>query len=83
MVASVMVRNFTSSEKEAKIIVAGYNGGSMVDVKVETLKVPAKTLQLTTFTTTEFTPKAPIDQVKAYVWSDMTEIVPLIEAVVK
>jgi len=83
MVASAVVRNFTSSEKEAKIIVAGYNGNALVNVRIETLKVPAKTYQPTAFSTAGFTPQGLVNEVKAYVWSDMSELVPLIESVVK
>lgn len=79
MVASAIVRNFTGTEKEAKIIVAGYNGDALVDVRIETIKVPAKTYQPTTFSTAGFTVQGSVNKVKAYVWSDMSELVPLIE----
>ena len=79
MVATAIVRNFTRTEKEAKIIVAGYNGDALVDVRIETIKVPAKTYQPTTFSTAGFTVQGSVNKVKAYVWSDMSELVPLIE----
>jgi len=79
MVASAIVRNFTRTEKEAKIIVAGYNGDALVDVRIETIKVPAKTYQPTAFSTAGFTVQGSVNKVKAYVWSDMSELVPLIE----
>lgn len=83
MIASAVVRNFTSSEKEANIIVAGYFEDELIDVRIETLKVPPKTYQQTEFKTVSFTPKAPVDKVVAYIWNEMGEIVPLITPVAK
>lgn len=83
MSASAVVRNFTATEKEAKIIVAGYNGEALVDLRIEPLKVPAKTYAPTTFNTVGFATAEPVNEVRAFVWSDMSGLVPLIEATVK
>jgi len=83
MSASAVFRNFTSEEKGAMIVVAGYKGGALLDVKLEPVKIPEKTYAPTTVHTVGFTTTEPVDEVKAFVWSDMSWTVPLIEACVK
>ena len=55
----------------------------MADVKMETVTVPAKTYVPAEFQTTGFVPTGEADEVKAFVWSDTSGLVPLIEADVK
>lgn len=83
MSASAAFRNFTSSAKAAMVIVAGYKGGALVDVKCETVRIPAKTYTPTEFSTVGFVSAEPVDEVRAFVWGDELGMVPLTEAVVK
>lgn len=83
MSASAIFRNFASAAKEATVIVVGYKDEALVDVRFETVNIPAKTYAPTEINTAGFTTAVPFDEVKAFVWSDMSGLVPLIEAVVK
>ncbi len=83
MIASVIFNNFTTEEKNATVIVAGYKDDKLVDVRTEVINAPAKTYLPTEIKTLGFTLSEPVDEVKAYVWSNLSEIEPLIGSVTK
>lgn len=82
MSASAVFRNYASTAKEAKVIVAGYKAGVLVDMRINPVSIPANTYEKTV-NTAKFTPAEAVDEVKAFVWSDTNSMVPLVEATVK
>lgn len=83
MIASTIFNNFTSVEKTATIIVAGYKDGRLIDMRSEVINAPAKTYQPTEFVTAGFTLSEDVDEVRAYVWDDVSGLVPLITPISK
>lgn len=83
MSASAAFRNFASEDMEATVVVAAYKSGVLTDVKLEKVTIPSGTYGESVVKTAAFATSGEVDTVKAFVWSDMTDIVPLIGAVTK
>ena len=83
MVASAVFRNFTSEEKKANIIVVGYKNGRLIDFRTEVIEAPSNSYEPTEYKTTGFTLNEPVDEVKTFVWNNLSELIPLIPSATK
>ena len=76
--ASAIVRNFTESDKKASMIIAQYdNAGRLVNVTIEEKTVPGKTYKALECNISDVTKESGAKSAKAFIWSDMTGVVPL------
>ena len=57
--------------------------GKLVGMKTETVTVPAKTYSPTEMTTVSFSAGTPIDTAKAFVWTDLSGLIPLTSPAIK
>ena len=78
--ATAGVKNFGESDKTFYMIVAEYKDGRLVDVKMEPKIVPGKTYTTLQTTITDDTISDGSTYAKAFVWSDGTGMVPLIDS---
>jgi len=80
LTATALVRNFAETEKEASIIVAQYSADNeLKGMTIEKKKVPAKTYGAIECTVSNVSIDADSSYAKAFVWSDVKELVPLID----
>ena len=78
--ASAVVKNFTEADKKAIILIAQYDkDGRLLEVKTDEKTVPAKTYAAVECSLTDVTINSEAAYAKAFIWSDLTGMVPLSE----
>lgn len=78
LTATAFVRNFAETEKEASIIIAQYSADNeLEDMKIEKKTIPAKTYGAIEYTVNNVTVDSDSSYAKAFIWSDLTELMPL------
>lgn len=78
--ATAVVRNFNETERKAVLIVAQYNGETLVGVETKPQTIPAKTYATIECSSDDVAIESKATSAKAFIWNDMNGIVPLFNA---
>lgn len=78
--ATAVVRNFNETERKAVLVVAQYNGETLVGVETKSQTIPAKTYATIECSSDDVAIENRATSAKAFIWNDMNGIVPLFNA---
>jgi len=80
--AKAVLRNFTSKEQKAVILLSEYSAkGYLIKTHIQPVTIPAKTYSMTAFELKDIVPDKDTAKIKAFLWSDTGTLKPLAQAV--